>query len=104
MSYNPESLHRAINQGLAKAVVQQTKTVSVPREKTIKDLGEYLRTEKFDEFELNFLHQILRDRCRQKTCYDCGKLQPTFKGELLWPDGDMSKPKRFRCADCRGVL
>lgn len=105
MSWNPESLHRAIDKGLIKAVAQQTKAPrEVPREEMIKDLGDWLRKENFTDHELAFLYQILRDRFKQKTCYQCGQLKPVFKGELVWPDGDMSKPKRFVCADCKGVL
>ena len=105
MSYTPSELAIAIQRGLVKRAVEQTKApVEVPREKMIQELGDWLRRENFDEQELNFLYQVLRNRFRQKNCYLCGKLKETFKGVLEWPDGDMSKPKKFVCADCKGIL
>lgn len=75
----------------------------VPREQYIKDLARHVEQD-LNEEERLVLYMALRNKLMSKTCYQCGCMKPIFGGELMWPDGDMSKPKKFKCADCRGVL
>jgi hypothetical protein len=83
---------------------ESTKNAPVPREKMISDLVAWLRKTNFSPEEIHIIYQTVRDRCLSRTCYICGRPKPVFGGEHLWKDGDMSKPKVFRCADCKGVL
>lgn len=104
-SYDPASLHQAIERGLVKQFVQQTKQPRArSRDEMVVDLVKWIATEKWTDEELKAIYMAARNRFRQKTCYSCGELKPDFGGEFIWPDGDMSKPKRFKCADCIGKL
>jgi hypothetical protein len=47
------------------------------------------------------LRQILANRMINKTCFKCAKVKPEADGIMTYPDGDMSRPKRFVCGDCK---
>lgn len=51
--------------------------------------------------DVRAVYKAITGRMINKTCYFCGHLKPEVEGEMRWPDGDMSKPKRFLCKDCK---
>lgn len=74
---------------------------AIPVEKVVEDLAQMLSSMHLTSEQAELLYKVIRNRVRSKTCFICGKLKPSYGGELYWPDGDMGKPKRFKCQDCK---
>lgn len=87
---------------LANQINQRAREKGIPRGQFILDLMGILRTYNFTDDEIEQLYKTLRNRVRVTTCYKCVTLKPRLDGEMVWPDGDMSKPKRFICSECKG--
>lgn len=85
-------------------VVDKLLNREVPREQFVADLVRLITTERWSDEELEMIYAAARQKARSKVCFVCGELKPVFGATWLWPDGDMSKPKKFKCADCQGKL
>lgn len=75
--------------------------VRVKRRTFVDRIIEAVRSAPFTAEELKELKAAVENRFVSKTCFRCGKIKVVVDGELVWPDGDMSKPKRFVCKDCK---
>jgi len=81
-------------------VVQQSTHVPVPLRQHIQHTIEVIRRSHLTTEEILGLYQAVTSRMVNKTCFKCGRLKLEIEGAKVWPDGDMSKPKRFMCKDC----
>ena len=73
----------------------------VPRKQVIMDMADLIRKMPLESEDIRVLYTAITNRMTHKTCCKCGKLKLETEGELIWLDGDMSKPKRFVCGDCK---
>jgi hypothetical protein len=84
-----------------KDLVQQSKHVPVPIRQHIQHVIQVVRTTYLTDEEIRGLYSAVTSRMVNKTCSSCGKLKLGIEGSYTYIDGDMSKPKRFVCKECK---
>jgi hypothetical protein len=88
----------------ARAIVDAIKAPKepvVPRRQFVADLLTMVKGTEFTDEELTQLYIAVRDKCKSKTCCRCGRMAVLIDGDYIYSDGDMSKPKKFRCYLCK---
>lgn len=73
----------------------------ISKETFAEKAAELIRGNSWSEVEIRMLYEAIISKMRSKMCFKCAKLKPEMGGALTFPDGDMSKPKRFVCGDCK---
>lgn len=102
MEINQRDLHRAIEKGLAKRIVQETKgPKTISRAEWLKDFCEFIGREQLSDDELRLLYTAVNNKMRSRTCGVCGHLSNLMFGDYIHVSMDLSKPKVFRCQDCK---
>src|SRR5262245_44853449 len=74
--------------------------VIVNRDKLCQDMADLIRRLPLNEKQGRILYDAISGRFKNITCYKCLKVKCVLSGKHVYPDGDMSKPKRFVCGDC----
>src|SRR5262245_18178692 len=75
--------------------------VSIEREKLCSDMADLIRRLPLSEKQDKILYDAISARYQHRNCYKCLKLKCVLGGEWVYPDGDLSKPKRFVCGECK---
>jgi hypothetical protein len=75
----------------------------VSKEQIVRDMVGMIRRETWSRSQIESLYQAVVSKLVSKTCSKCLKVKPELDGTFIYPDGDMSKPKRFLCVDCKGL-
>src|SRR5262245_22321221 len=75
-------------------------TVSVQRGQLCKDIADLISRLPLTEEQGKVIFDAISARFKHKNCYRCLKLKCILGGKYVYPDGDMTKPKRFMCGDC----
>lgn len=92
-------------QRTSRAIIEASKGAAksqvVPRNDFIDDLLTMIIGTDFTDAELERLYVAVRNKARCKTCCKCGHLGVLTDGDYIWADGDMSKPKQYRCYLCK---
>lgn len=102
LQMDKQTMDRIIAHGVVEQLKQKPQqNQQVPREKFIADLVRTLATAEFSEDELIAMYRAVANRARSRTCCVCGRAAVAFEGDYVWTDGDMSKPKLFRCFYCK---
>jgi inhibitor of KinA sporulation pathway (predicted exonuclease) len=86
--------------GQSNVAVQYGDTRSVPRDVVVNDMCDLIRRIPLEDEQIRALYDAILTRLISKVCYRCAQLKPVLYGDKIWPDGDMSKPKRFVCKEC----
>lgn len=71
------------------------------KDQVVHQICDLIRRMPFTSTQLKEIYDSVSGRLISKTCYYCGKVKLQIEGDLVWVDGDMTKPKRFLCADCK---
>ena len=74
--------------------------VTIERDRLCQDIADLIRRLPLTEQQGRVLYEAISGRYKNKTCFKCLKLRCELGGRYVFPDGDMSKPKRFICEDC----
>lgn len=94
--------NRVISDGqLNEFLGEVSKSKWVDKDKVLQDIAKLIRTSPLTSAQIQMLNEAIQSRIKYKTCCNCGKLVPEMAGSLVWLNGDMSKPKRFQCGDCK---
>jgi len=81
-------------------ILKQEIEVSIQREQLCNDIADLIRKMPLNEKQGRILYDAISGRFKNVTCFRCLKVKCTLSGKYEFPDGDMSKPKRFICGDC----
>ena len=76
-------------------------SIKIKKAEVVDQIISLIRSLPLSAEQVRGIYDAVRDRMVSKTCYKCGKLKLEIAGAQVWPDGDMSKPKRFVCGDCK---
>lgn len=82
------------------SVIASSKSVKVSRRGVVNDMADLIARLPLEDAEIVHLYEAICKRMRTSICHVCQKQKPRVEGTLTWPDGDMSKPKKFVCHQC----
>jgi hypothetical protein len=83
------------------AIMTPTVVVSSERQKLVEDIAALLDRLPMNKEQVALIYEAICRRMISKVCYKCARLRPMIDGVYIWHDGDMSKPKRFVCGECK---
>lgn len=75
--------------------------VSVERDKLCEDMAALIARIPLNEKQGRILYDAIVGRFQNKTCYKCLRVKCVLGGSFIHPDGDLAKPKRFICGECK---
>jgi hypothetical protein len=81
-------------------ILRPDREVNVSRDKLCEDIAALIARLPLNEKQGRVLYNAISGRFKNLTCYKCLKVKSVLSGSYVYPNGDMTKPKRFICGDC----
>jgi hypothetical protein len=82
-------------------VIDPQVAVSTSRDALIDDLSRLIHRMPMTTEQACILKEAVDSKFVSKTCARCLKVKPEIDGIKMHIDGDLSKPKRFVCKECK---